>query len=120
MSLKDVLDRFALVSGLEKEEISKWIFIVVDCIKYFEQYLGSKKLNDSDMRRLSHACAVYAYYQYSLINYASAVSRFKAGDVEITESENLTDKVHAIWQQEKKEIADIVNFDDFCFMRVGA
>ncbi len=120
MSLKDVIDRFALVSGLEKEEISKWIYIVIDCIKYFEQTLGNKVISDSDMRRLSHACAVYAYYKYSLINYASTASKFKAGDIEVTESENLTDKVHAMWQQEKREISDIIDFDDFCFCRVRA
>lgn len=120
MSLKDVIDRFALVSGLEKEEISKWIFVLVDCIKYFESRLNNKTLADIEKRRLTHACAVYAYYKYSLMVYAKVSSKFKAGDVEITQSENVTENAHLMWQQEKKEISDIIDFDDFCFCRVRA
>lgn len=119
MSLKDVIDRFALVSGLEQEEISKWIFVIVDCIKYFESKLHSS-YTDVERKRLSHACAVYAYYKYSLYNYAQTASKFRVGDVEITNSENLTDKAHAMWQNEKSEIADIIDFDGFYFCRVRA
>lgn len=120
MSLKDVLNRFALVSSLEQEEISKWIFVVVDCIKYFESRVNTDMLSESDKIRLSHACAVYAYYKYSLMNYASGVQRFKAGDVEVTSAENISDNAHKMWQCEKKEIADIFDFDDFSFCRVRA
>lgn len=119
MSVKDVVNRFALVSGLEQDKVSDWFFVIVDCIKYFESMLKGKKLSDVQKRRITHACAVYAYYKYSLINFASKNSRFKAGDVEISTSENLCDHAHNMWQQEKKEIADIVDFDDFCFMRVS-
>lgn len=118
MSLKDVLNRFALVSSLEQQEISKWIFVVVDCIKYFESRVNTDSLSELDKRRLSHACAVYAYYKYSLMNYASGVQRFKAGDVEITTAESMSDNAHKMWQNEKKEIADIFDFDDFHFCRV--
>ncbi len=119
MSLKDVLNRFALVSSLEQEEISKWIFVIVDCIKYFESRVNTKVLSDEQKSRLTHACAVYAYYKYSLMNFASNFSKFKAGDVEITNAENITDTAHVMWQNEKKEIADILDFDDFCFCRVS-
>ena len=81
---------------------------------------SNKKLSDEQTGRLTHACAVYAYYKYSLMNFASGVSRFKAGDVEITNAENITDTAHVMWQNEKKEIADIFDFDDFCFCRVSA
>ncbi len=119
MSFKDVIDRFALVSGLELEEISKWVFIIVDCIKYFESFIGSKKLSVDEKKRLSHACAVYAYYKYSLYNIADTSTKFKAGDIEISKSESISDKAHTMWQQEKQEISTIVDFDDFHFMRVG-
>lgn len=118
MSFKDVLDRFALVSGLEQEQISKWFFVVLDCIKYFESKVNVAKLSRSNYRRLVHACAVYAYYKYSLFSFANSTQKFKAGDVEITQSESITDKAHIMWQQEKSEIADIIDFDDFSFMRV--
>lgn len=119
MSLKDVVNRFALVSGLEQNKVSEWFFVIIDCIKYFESKINGRKLTDTEKRRITHACAVYAYYKYSLFNFASKNSRFKAGDVEISTSENLIDHAHTLWQQEKKEIADIVDFDDFCFVRVS-
>ena len=119
MSLKDVLDRFALVSGLSPEEISKWIFVIIDCIKYFESALNNKTVSDADKRRLVHSCAVYAYYKYSLMMLASNCTKFKAGDIEITRSENLSDTAHEMWQLEKKEIADVIDFDDFCFCKVN-
>ncbi|MBQ8058010.1 MAG: hypothetical protein IJ275_06735 [Ruminococcus sp.] len=118
MSIKEVIDRFALVSGLEQEDISKWIFIIVDCIKYFESMVDVSKLPDYKYTRLVNACAVYAYYKYSLYSLISTTSKFKAGDIEITQSESISDKAHIMWQQEKIAIADIIDFDDFCFKRV--
>lgn len=117
MSLKDVIDRFALVSGLEQEEISKWIFIIIDCIKYFESICNIDALKESDKKRLSYACAVYAYYKYSLSKSEIAHS-FKAGDVQITSSSSLIDKTAQLWQIQKSEISDIVDFSDNCFVRV--
>jgi len=120
LSLKDVLDRFALVSGLEQEEISKWIFVITDCIKYFESRLNINLLSDIQKSRLTHACAVYSYYKYTLMTFASKSAKFKAGDLEITQSENMLECAHSMWQQEKSEIVDIIDFDDFCFSRVRA
>ncbi len=119
MSLKDVINRFALVSGLEQEEISKWIFVIVDCIKYFESRMKSN-LNGLELSRLTHACAVYAYYKYSLFSFANASTKFKAGDIEITSAESITEKAHIMWQQEKKEVADIIDFDEFLFLKVDS
>ena len=120
MSTKEVVDRFALVSGLEQEQISKWFFVIIDCIKYFESLVNVKSLNDLERNRLVHACAVYTYYKYSLFNFAHIGQKFKAGDIEITQSESIADKAHIMWQQEKAEIADIIDFDNFCFKRVSA
>ena len=119
MSIKEVVDRFALVSGLEQEQISKWIFVIVDCIKYFESMVNADSFAEVQRNRLVHACAVYAYYKYSLFNFAHSSQKFKAGDVEITQSESIADKAHIMWQQEKEEIADIIDFDNFCFKRVS-
>ncbi len=119
MSLKDVINRFALVSGLEQEEISKWIFVIVDCIKYFESRIKNN-LSGLEISRLTHACAVYAYYKYSLFSFANASTKFKAGDIEITSAESITEKAHIMWQQEKKEVADIIDFDEFLFLKVDS
>ncbi|MDO4748422.1 MAG: hypothetical protein Q4A12_04505 [Eubacteriales bacterium] len=120
MSLKDVIDRFALVSGLEQEEISKWFFLILDCIQYFESKTKNKSLSESDKKRLSYACAVYAYYKYSLTQSIATAYNFKAGDVEITQSSSMIESAVNLWQQQKQEISDIVDLDDFCFTRVRA
>ena len=86
-------------SKLEQEEISKWVYVIVDCIKYFESMVDVSSLDDVSSTRLSHACAVYAYYKYSLYELVSSESKFKAGDVEITQSENIADRAHIMWQQ---------------------
>ena len=118
MSLKDVIDRFALVSELNQEEISRWIFLILDCIKYFESIVKIDALKESDKKRLSYACAVYAYYKYSLCK-SEAVHSFKAGDIQISESSSLIEKSASMWQLQKNEISDIVDFSDSsCFVRV--
>lgn len=118
MSLKDVIDRFALVSELSQEEISRWIFLIIDCIKYFESIIKIDALKESDKKRLSYACAVYAYYKYSLCK-SEAAHSFKAGDVQISESSSLIEKTASMWQQQKSEISDIVDLSDSaCFLRV--
>lgn len=117
MSLKDVIDRFALVSGLSQKDISRWFFLLIDCIKYFESICDVDALKESDKKRLSYACAVYAYYKYSLSQSELAHS-FKAGDVQITESSSQIDTASKLWQIQKKEVTDIVDFDDTCFVRV--
>lgn len=118
MSLKDVLDRFALVSGLEQEEVSKWVFIIIDCIKYFEKNLRKSDLSNDEEKRLSYACATFAYYKYSLCKSAHAHS-FKAGDVQIKESSDLIERARALWQLQKSEVEDLVSFDFSGFMRVS-
>lgn len=119
MSLKDVIDRFALVSGLEQDEISKWIFLILDCIKYFESKLKQKTYSKSEKKRLSYACAVYAYYKYSLSLSAMAYD-FKAGDVQISASSDMIGAAANMWQHQKQEICDLVDFGDFCFSRVSS
>ena len=111
MSLKDVVDRFALVSGLSQKEISRWIFIIIDSIKYFESICKIDALKESDKKRLSYACAVYAYYKYSLTQSELAHS-FKAGDVQISESSSLIDTASKLWQIQKNEISDIADFSE--------
>lgn len=118
MSLKNVIDRFALVSGVNQNEISQWIFLIADCIKYFESMLKGKTVDDTALARLNYACAVYAYYKYSMLSSTMSAQKFKAGDVEISTCESAIDRATVLWQNAKSEIADIIDFDSFEFVRV--
>lgn len=120
MSLKDVINRIALVSGLEQGEISKWIPIIMDSIKYFESKLRNCTYSDVDMMRLNHACAVFAYYKISMYISESQISDFKAGDVEISKFNGDADRARRMWESEKSDIADLMDTGDICFKRVRA
>lgn len=120
MNLKEVINRFSLVSGLSQGEISKWVYVIIDCINYFESKMSGKTYCQTDIARLTHACAVYAYYKYSVYSKSLSSESFKAGDVQITSSGDCIDNVRAMWECEAKEISDLVDFSDFCFMRVIA
>ena len=50
MSLKEIIVRFTLVSGLEMKEVSRFLPIIEDCRLFFESRVG--ELCEADMRRL--------------------------------------------------------------------
>ncbi len=117
MSLNEIIERFTLVSGYERKEISRYLPVIVDCKEYFEERV-SRELTISEHRRLVHACAVYAYYRVSRLGALTGVSNFKAGDVQLVMDED-NDTAEKLWQEEKSAVADIVNFDDdFAFKAV--
>lgn len=118
MSLNEIIERFTLVSGYERKEISRFLPIIVDCREYFESRI-SRELNPSERRRAIHACAVYAYYRISRLGRETGVTSFKAGDVQL-EMDDAFDTAAALWEEEKIAIADIVSIDDgFSFKAVS-
>ena len=117
MRLNEIIDRFSLVSGLERKEISRLLPVIIDCKELFEERI-IRELTRSEERRAVHACAVYAYYRTSLISGGDAVSSFKAGDVQLETNADKT-AARSLWEEEKAAVADIVALDDgFSFKAV--
>ena len=114
MSLNEIIERFTLVSGYERKEISRFLPIIIDCREFFEERVGGE-LTGSQRRRIIHACAVYAYYRISRLGNDTGVDSFKAGDVQITM--NHGEAASKLWEEEKAAIADIVRIDDGYFFR---
>lgn len=117
MSLKDVLNRFTLVSGFERDRVSHYLPIILDCIRIFQEKIQNNNFSEVDMLRLTHACAVFAYYKVSLCLGSESFTSFKAGDVEF-DVENVKQTALSVWESEKAQIADLLGNDDFSFMRV--
>lgn len=120
MNLNEIVERFTMVSGMKMSETSRYLPLIVDCKELFEERIGG----GADARRLhraAHACAVYAYYRVSLLLRDGGFDSFKAGDVQIN-SEKLSEICEAaerMWQEERRMIADIADFDDgFAFRSV--
>ena len=117
MSLNEIIERFTLVSGYERKEISRYLPIIRDCMDLFEERICCE-LTEIQRRRVIHACAVYAYRCISRLGRDIGVSNFKAGDVQLVTDENsaIADK---LWEEAKPLIADIVAIDDgFSFRAV--
>ena len=118
MSLNEIIERFTLVSGYERKEISRFLPIIIDCKEYFESRI-SRELSRVDQRRAVHACAVYAYYRISRLGLETGIANFKAGDVQIVTDDN-PGTASALWEEEKAAVADIVDVDDsFSFKAVS-
>ncbi len=110
MSLKGIIDRFTLVSGLEMKDVSRFLPIIEDCRLYFEERLHDG-LSEADQRRADHACAVYAFYKISMMGSADALKSFRVGDVQM-EPEPLGAYAERLWAEERESIADIVDIGD--------
>ena len=121
MSLNEIIDRFALVSGFTMDEISRDLPLIRDCMEYFEERVADD-LSDSQRRRLAQACAVFAYYRLCLLSRSGELSSFKAGDVQIQQqkSAELCEAAERMWESERAMISDIASFDDgFAFRSVS-
>lgn len=119
MSLKGIIERFTLVSGLEMKDVSRYLPILIDCKEYFEAHFRHE-LSDSETRRAEHACAVFAYQKVSMIGGLSELDSFKVGDVQIGINA-LGSAAAKLWAQELDSVSDILDLDgDFAFRSVTA
>ena len=117
MSLHEIIERFTLVSGLEMQDVSRYLTLISDCKALFDDMIDLE-LNGSERRRLAHACAVYAYYRISCMARDGGLQSFKAGDVQIVTDDDCAAALR-LWESERALIADIISFDDdFAFRSV--
>ena len=118
MSFHEIIERFTLVSGFQMQETSRYLTLIRDCAALFEDKID-RELSDSEKRRLSHACAVYAYYRISCMALDGGLQSFKAGDVQIVTDEDCA-AARRLWETERALVADIISFDDgFAFRSVS-
>ena len=117
MSLKEIIERFALVSGLGMTDISRFMPIIADCRDYFEQRMASD-LSESDLRRAANACAAYAFYRVAMLGRMDELSSFKVGDVQMS-AESAGAAAEKLWNAERESVSDIVDIGgDFAFRSV--
>lgn len=116
MRLKEIIERFTLVSGLEMKDVSRFLPIIDDSKAFFEARSGG--LSESDLRRAEHACAVYAFYRVSQMGRLDDLRSFKVGDVQMN-VEAIGEAAEKLWKTERDNIADIVDIGgEFAFRSV--
>ncbi len=120
MRLNETINRFALVSGLEPCEVSKWTVLCVDATKEIERMiLPCAVLTQDNELRLSNAAGVLAYYKYCMYSHVTKVKGFAAGNVSVTVSEDEAEHAFKLWQTEKEAIGDLIGTESgFCFQGV--
>ena len=117
MSLKEIIEYFALVSGLEMEDISRFLPVITDCRDWFEARLKDG-LSEADLRRADHACAVYAFYRVSMLGRMDELVSFRVGDVQMN-VEAAGAAAEKLWAAERENICDIADIDGgFAFRSV--
>ena len=116
MRFKEIIERFTLVSGFEMKDVSRFLPIIEDCKVLFESRCG--ELDESDLRRAEHACAVYAFYRVSQMGRLDDLKSFKVGDVQM-DVEAIGQAAQKLWESEQANISDIIDFGgDFAFRSV--
>ena len=117
MSLKDIIERFALVSGLDMEDVSRFLPLLDDCREFFESRMADG-LSDADIRRAANACAAYAFYRVTLLGRMDDLSSFKVGDVQMN-IKAAGEAAEKLWAAERESVSDIVDIGgEFAFRSV--
>lgn len=116
MRLKEIIERFTLVSGLEMKDVSRYLPIITDCKTFFEE--RSFDLSEGDQQRAEHACAVYAFYRISQLGRLDDLKSFRVGDVQMN-VEAIGEAAKKLWEAECENISDIVDISgSFAFRSV--
>ena len=116
MRLKEIIERFTLVSGFEMRDVSRFLPIIADCKAFFEARSG--ELGESDLRRAEHGCAVYAFYRIAQMGRLDDLKSFKVGDVQM-DVEAIGEAAVKLWETERDNIADIIDVGgEFAFRSV--
>lgn len=121
MGINQVTERFKLLSGVDGEELLKWMPLINESDSYVKSLLKPdvKEENYSDL--LSSAAGTYAYYKWSLYSNSGDIKQFKAGDITITEnSSDTNDNALVLWKQSLDEIAHLTRDNSFFFEGVLA
>lgn len=122
MGINKAAERFMLLSGIEEEELLRWMPVVVDAVEYVKSLLKSGVNAEDNSDLLSSAAGTYAYYKWSIYNNSSDIKSFKAGDITVTEDSTKTNSNNALklWRQCLDEISFLTKDSKFFFEGVLA
>jgi len=120
LRLSEVIERFSLISGLEGEELSRYVPLCVDAVSRIKcRACGAEKLGLGDVRRLENCAAALAFYKYALYSQEGTIESFEAGAVKVSLGKGLLERARMILDEELRGAQDIVSLeDDFAFKGV--
>lgn len=117
MNIANVTERFALLSGLDNSEISKWNLIIDDACTFVSSITLSVSLSELDKINLENLAAIYAYRFFCLCD-SNNLKSFSAGDIRLVPSADKLGKSAKADNLLAKQLAvcsDIIDNPDFLF-----
>ena len=114
-----VMDRFALVSSLSGEELSRWVPICRDAMDEVASMVEESSLSDdANVRKLSNLAGVLAYYKYCLYTEGDMKS-LTLGALSIQEGNSRCENARKLFEEEKAAISALLKTEgEFAFRRV--
>ena len=120
MDLQEILEKFALISGLTLEEVSPFIPILEEAKQEIESKVLEEVDKNAESRRLNAAAAAFGFYKYVLYKVSgSGMESFTAGDISIRQNNShIINMAKCIWDEARREASDILKDDDFLFEEI--
>lgn len=120
MSIDNILNRFMLISGINKDEASELVGVCSESNEYI-QSITNNATDENNTALLENAAAALSFYKYTLYLAGSGRLRgFTAGDVTFDSGEDAVKYALELWVQARKEISDYIidKSDGFAFLSV--
>ncbi len=119
MGTNQICERFALLTGIDEDELSRWMPLIYDAQEYVTSLL-KENVDVQHHKVLTSAVGTYAYYKWCILCSGGNESTFKAGDLSISDSSSSgsVENAELLWKESLKEIAPYVKSEDFFFKGV--
>ena len=120
LNIQDVLEKFSIISGLDTQKISQWVYLCRESLDRIVSRLKEDVDVEKNIERITTAAASLAFYKYTLYQASNGgLESFKAGDITIKndkkESLNIAFK---IYKDAQISILDLLEDENFIFERV--
>lgn len=118
MDLTDVLNRFALISGITSEKSIFWSSVCRDSINEVTLRIksGVDTNLDKNKRRLVNAAACLSFYKYAVYKSYDANSASDASTA--SQKQAYMKNAYQIWSEAEASVSDLLNDNRFVFERV--
>ncbi len=116
MDISNVMNRFAVLAGIDSSELPKWRSLVEDACAYVQSRCKAENPDSEQTARLEMLGAAYALRLFSLCG--DQITQFIAGDVHVTSSADRRQRAEQLWRELAANSADLIHTDGFIFGRV--
>jgi len=115
LNIEHVTERFALLSGIDSEELSRWGTLIQDACAFVQAHCLAENPDEAQTTRLEALAAAYTLRLYNRCA-GEGITQFAAGDVRLTSSAGTG--AAGLWEELLRDNADLIHTGGFLFGRV--